>query len=171
MEGWLHFSNISAAYSSTLLLCCCCTARVTTHRHAALQRSHNKALRAATDARADAVVMNLDNVLPIPLDNNDYVKTAMELVLDGGVTQKVLQKQLQNVCVVYSSLGIKRNAGIVSMADKRREVCKGFKEIAVPGFFKWAKDSKYNLPAWLTFEKMACTTSQSGEQVDADQSG
>ena len=39
MEGWLHFSNISAAYSSTLLLCCCCTARVTTHRHAELQRS------------------------------------------------------------------------------------------------------------------------------------
>ena len=120
---------------------------------------------AETHAAIMAASMNLNNVLPIPLEYNDYVKTAMDLILDSEVSKKVLMKQGQNVCIVYSCLGVERNAGTKSTAERYAEVCKAFREIAVPGFFRWARDNNREFPAWLTFEKMGCTTMQSGEKV------
>ena len=106
--------------------------------------------------------MNLDNVLPIPLEYTDYFKTAMDIALSSDVSRKRLLKQSQYVCTVYSGLGVKRNAGIMGTAEKHREVCKGFREIAIPGFFGWAKDNNHDFPKWCPFSRPSATQGKRG---------
>lgn len=124
--------------------------------------SHCSWLRGRRDTRWS--IMNLDRVLSIPLCYSDYVKTAIDLCLSRDVKNKKLLQLAQNVCIVYSCLGVKRNGGTLSTEQKHREACKAFKEIAVPGFFKWARDNGHEFPKWLTMERMACTTMISGEK-------
>lgn len=107
--------------------------------------------------------MNLDQVTPLPLEFSGYVKTAMGLLLDNDISKKQLLKHLQNVCIVYACLGVKRNAGILSTEAKYAEAAKGYKEISVPGFFRWARDNGVTLLPWLTQEKMGHTTMNGGE--------
>ncbi|CAN0259213.1 unnamed protein product, partial [Pylaiella littoralis] len=104
--------------------------------------------------------MNLDNVLPLPLGCSDYVTTSAKLILDNDdITQKQLLKQMQNVCIVYACLAVKRNAaGIVGTDAKHAAAATGYKEIAVPGFLRWARDEGLKLPTWLTVDRMGCTT-------------
>ena len=71
-----------------------------------------------------------------------YVKTALKLVVDNTDTsQKQLLQQIQNVCIVYAFLAVKRNAGIVSTDAKHAAAARGYEEIAYPGFFRWARDN------------------------------
>ncbi|CAN0372970.1 unnamed protein product [Pylaiella littoralis] len=65
---------------------------------------------------------------------------------------------MQSVCIVYACLAVKRNAGILDKESKLAAAAKGYEEIAVPGFFRWARDNDIVLPAWLTVEKMGCST-------------
>lgn len=71
-----------------------------------------------------------------------------------------MAKQLQNVCIVYACLAVKRNAGIVGTDAKLAAAAQGYREIAVPSFFRWARDNGYTLPSWLTFDMMGRTTKQ-----------
>ncbi|CAB1104404.1 unnamed protein product [Ectocarpus sp. CCAP 1310/34] len=105
-------------------------------------------------------VMKLDNVQPLPLEFNGYVEGTLELLLGGkGLSQIKLLKHLQNVCIVYACLAVKRNAGIVSTEAKYKAAAKGYKDIAVPGFFKWLKENGIVIKqAWLTFEVMGRTS-------------
>ncbi|CAN0072073.1 unnamed protein product, partial [Pylaiella littoralis] len=104
--------------------------------------------------------MNLDETLPLPLEYSEYVKTAAKLVLldNEDITQKQLLIHMQSVCIVYACLAVKRNAGILDKESKLAAAAKGCEEIAVPGFFRWARDNDIVLPAWLTVEKMGCST-------------
>ncbi|CAN0260680.1 unnamed protein product, partial [Scytosiphon promiscuus] len=47
---------------------------------------------------------------------------------------------------------------IVGTDAKLAAAAQGFREIAVPGFFRWARDNGYTLPSWLTFDMMGRTT-------------
>ena len=131
----------------------CATAVLLCSSDTAHTASHSSRLRGRRDTRW--AIMNLDRVLPIPLCYSDYVKTAIDLSMSRDVARIKLLKQAQNVCIVYSCLGVKRNGGTLSTQDKLREACKGFMEIAVPGFFKWAKDNNHEFPAWHLWRKWA----------------
>ncbi|CAB1110555.1 unnamed protein product [Ectocarpus sp. CCAP 1310/34] len=78
--------------------------------------------------------------------------------LDGELRPDGRQvlKHLQNVCIVYACLAVKRNAGIVSTQAKHAAAAQGYKDIAVPGFFKWLQENldkeDFFLQPWLTFE-------------------
>ena len=123
------------------------------------------ALRIQTVEQHDTGNMNLDKVIPLPLKCTDYVKTALKLVVDNNdISQKQLLKQVQNVCIVYACLAVKRNAGIVSTDAKYAAAAKGYEEIAVPGFFRWARENDIVLRSWLTIPKMAQTTMVGGER-------
>ena len=51
----------------------------------------------------------------------------MKLVLDNNeISQKQLSKQVQNVCIVYACLAVKRNAGIVSTDAKYAAAARGY---------------------------------------------
>lgn len=114
--------------------------------------------------------MNLNNVLPLPLDYSEYAKTAMKLVLEGwGKNRKQLLLHMQNVCATYACLAVKRNAGIVGTDAKHAAAARCYREIAVPGFFKWAQDNSIAFPVWLTMEKMGCSTLNGGEKETACQ--
>ncbi|CAM9655205.1 unnamed protein product, partial [Hapterophycus canaliculatus] len=103
--------------------------------------------------------MNLEDVIPLPLEDNEYVAAAISLLLDDTKQTKIkVTKHLQNVCIVYACLAVKRNAGVVGNDAKHAAAAKGYKEIAVPGFFRWARDNNYTLPSWLTFDMMGRTT-------------
>ncbi|CAB1105946.1 unnamed protein product [Ectocarpus sp. CCAP 1310/34] len=114
-------------------------------------------------------VMKLDNVQPLPLEFNGYVEGTLELLLGGkGLSQIKLLKHLQNVCIVYACLAVKRNAGIVSTEAKYKAAAKGYKDIAVPGFFKWLKENGIVIKqAWLTFEVMGRTSLNGGKKTNA----
>ena len=113
-------------------------------------------------------VMKLDNVQPLPLEFNGYVEGTLELLLGGeGLSQIKLLKHLQNVCIVYACLAVKRNAGIVSTQAKDAAAAQGYKDIAVPGFFKWLmenldKEDFFRQP-WLTLEVMGKTSMKGGK--------
>lgn len=114
--------------------------------------------------------MNLDKVIPLPLENNEYVAAGMQLLLeDTKQTPVKTIKQLQNVCIVYACLAVKRNAGIVGSDAKLAAAAQGYREIAVPGFFRWARDHGYTLPSWLTFDHMGRTTRRVRTSTDAEQ--
>lgn len=131
-----------------------------TARQTVRQRAYQRVYRQHGVTRT----MNLDNVLPLPLDCSDYVTTSAKLILDNDdITQKQLLKQMQNVCIVYACLAVKRNAGIVGTDAKHAAAATGYKEIAVPGFLRWARDEGLQLPTWLTVDRMGCTTLVGGE--------
>ena len=107
---------------------------------------------------------NLDKVLPLSLDFTEYVKTAMKFVVDNpNISQKQLLKQVQNVCIVYACLAVKRNAGIVSTDAKHAAATRGYEEMAVPGLLRWAWDNGLQFRSWLTIQEMAQTTMTGGE--------
>ncbi|CAN0399169.1 unnamed protein product, partial [Pylaiella littoralis] len=69
----------------------------------------------------------------VPLVYNDYVKTSINLALENKKLFTVKQQMLfiQNVCIVYSCLAVKRNAGVVGTEAKRAAAAQGYREIAV----------------------------------------
>ncbi|CBJ30443.1 hypothetical protein Esi_0193_0009 [Ectocarpus siliculosus] len=112
-----------------------------------------------------------DGVQSLPLEFNSYAETVISMLRDrrsSGLTDAKLLKHLQNVCIVYACLTVKRNAGIVSTQAKHAAAAKGYKDIAVLGFFKWLKENleadQYFSQPWLTFEVMG-RTSMSGDAV------
>ncbi|CAB1104272.1 unnamed protein product [Ectocarpus sp. CCAP 1310/34] len=80
--------------------------------------------------------MKLDGVQSLPLEFNSYAETVISMLRDrsSGLTDAKLLKHLQNVCIVYACLAVKRNAGIVSTQAKHAASAQGYKDIAVPGF-------------------------------------
>jgi len=77
--------------------------------------------------------MNLDNVLPLPLNYTEYVRTSAKLLLDNDdISQKQLLVHMQSVCIVCACLAVKRNAGIVGTDAKRAAAAEGYEQIAVP---------------------------------------
>ncbi|CAB1100097.1 unnamed protein product [Ectocarpus sp. CCAP 1310/34] len=122
--------------------------------------------------------MKLDGVQSLPLEFNSYAETVISMLRDkrsSGLTDTKLLKHLQNVCIVYACLAVKRNAGIVSTQAKHAAVAKGYKDIAVPGFFKWLKENleadQYFSQPWLTFEVMGRTSMSGGQPGDQLPSG
>ncbi|CAM9470219.1 unnamed protein product [Ectocarpus sp. 4 AP-2014] len=117
-------------------------------------------------------VMKLDGVQSLPLEFDSNAETVISMLRDwrrNGLTDAKFLKHLQNVCIVYACLAVKRNAGIVSTQAKHAAAAKGYKDIAVPGFFKWLKenleaDKYYFSQPWLTFEEMG-RTSKIGDAV------
>ena len=86
--------------------------------------------------------MKLENVVPLPLEFDEYAEAILDVLEEEGhMTPSKLLKHLQNVCIVYAFLSVKLNAGIVSTEAKHAAAAKGYKEIAVPGFFKWLQEN------------------------------
>ncbi|CAB1103992.1 unnamed protein product [Ectocarpus sp. CCAP 1310/34] len=112
--------------------------------------------------------MKLDGVQSLPLEFNSYAETVISMLRDrsSGLTDAKLLKHLQNVCIVYACLAVKRNAGIVSTQAKHAAAPQGYKDIAVPGFFKWLQENldkeDFFLQLWLTFEVMGKTSMKGG---------
>ena len=80
----------------------------------------------------------------------------MKLVVDNtDISQKQLLKQVQNVCIVYACLAVKRNAGIVSTDAKHAAAGRGYGEISVAAFFRWAWCNGIQFRSWLTIQNMA----------------
>lgn len=109
--------------------------------------------------------MNVAHVEALPLDFNGCVQACFDLMLDGKkfMTKAKLLKHLQNVCIVYACLAIKRNDGIVGEKAKHAHAAKGFEEVAVPGFLKWASENSVALPSWLTVDMLGRSTMTGGE--------
>ena len=109
--------------------------------------------------------MKLENVVPLPLKLNEYVEATLKiLVEEARITPPKLLKHLQNVCIVYACLAVKRNAGIVSTEAKYKAAAKGYKDIAVPVFFKWLQENgvEFKMP-WLTLDVRGRSTMSGGE--------
>ncbi|CAB1097477.1 unnamed protein product [Ectocarpus sp. CCAP 1310/34] len=112
--------------------------------------------------------MKLDGVQSLSLEFNSYAETVIPMLRDrsSGLTDAKLLKHLQNVCIVYACLAVKRNAGIVSTQAKHAAAAQGYKDIAVPGFFKWLQETLDNedffLQPWLTFEVMGKASLKEG---------
>lgn len=106
-----------------------------------------------------AMNINVGNVLLLPLEYNEYAKTANKLLLDNNdMTQQKLTKILQNVCLIYACLGVKRNAGIVGSDAKYASAAQRSERPLCQELFRWARNEGITFPAWLTREKMECTT-------------
>ena len=84
--------------------------------------------------------MKLENVVPFPLfplEINEYVEATLDILGEEvRMTPTKLLKHLRSVCIVYACLAVKRNGRIVSTQAKHAAVAKGYKDIAVPSFFK-----------------------------------
>ncbi|CAB1108003.1 unnamed protein product [Ectocarpus sp. CCAP 1310/34] len=71
--------------------------------------------------------MKLDGVQSLPLEFNSHAETAISMLRDrsSGLTDAKLLKHLQNACIVYTCLAVKRNAGIVSTQAKHAAAAQG----------------------------------------------
>ncbi|CAM9224471.1 unnamed protein product, partial [Pylaiella littoralis] len=58
---------------------------------------------------------------------------------------------------------VKRNAGVVGTEAKRAAAAQGYREIAVPGFFRWARDNDITFPSELTMKRIGATSIDGGE--------
>ena len=71
--------------------------------------------------------MKLKNVVPLPLEFNEYAEATLDtLGEEACMTPTKLFKHLQNVCIVYACLAVKRNAGIVSTEAIHAAAAKGY---------------------------------------------
>ncbi|CAN0125262.1 unnamed protein product [Ascophyllum nodosum] len=105
-------------------------------------------------------VTKLENVVPLPLELNEYAEATLDIFgQEARMSPIKLLKHLQNVCIVYACLAVKRNAGIVNIEAKHAAAAKAFKDIAVLGFFKWLQKNgiEFKMP-WLTLDVMGRPT-------------
>lgn len=65
---------------------------------------------------------------------------------------------------MHACLAVKRNAGIVGTDAKHKAAARGHKDIALPGFFRWARGNKVVFPTWLGAEKMGQATMRGDEK-------
>ena len=109
--------------------------------------------------------MSDPHVEPLPLDFNGCVEAAFEIVLKENtyMTRTKILKQLQNVCIVYACLAVKRNHRVIREKAKQKDAATGFQEGAVPGFLKWVSLNRVSLPPWLAREMFGKSTMGGGE--------
>ena len=110
-------------------------------------------------------VTKLENVVPLPLELNEYAEATLDIFgQEARMSPIKLLKHLQNVCIVYACLAVKRNAGIVNIEAKHAAAAKAFKDIAVLGFFKWLQKNgiAFKMP-WLTLDVMGRPTMSGGK--------
>ena len=110
--------------------------------------------------------MNVPHVEPLPVDFNGCIKAAFEMIIKEStyMTRTKILKQLQNVCIVYACLAVKRIDGVIGERAKQKDAATGFQEVVVPGFLKWASLNGVSLPPWLTREMFGKSTMGGGER-------
>ncbi|CAB1111815.1 unnamed protein product [Ectocarpus sp. CCAP 1310/34] len=91
--------------------------------------------------------MKLDGVQSLPLEFNSYTETVISMLRDrsSGLTDAKLLNKAPPEHVHRA---------------KHAAAAQGYKDIAVPGFFKWLQENldKEDLQPWLTFEVMGKTS-------------
>ncbi|CAB1107341.1 unnamed protein product [Ectocarpus sp. CCAP 1310/34] len=118
--------------------------------------------------------MKLDGVQSLPLKFNSYAEAVISMLRDrsSGLTDAKLLKHLQNGCIVYACLAVKRNAGIVSTQARHAAAAQGYKDIAVPGFIKRLQENldkeDFFLQPWLTCEVMGKSSMKGGAVLFTD---
>ena len=120
--------------------------------------------KAAETASSTSATMDLPSCESLPLGFNGFAKATFD-PLDNNdyMTKPRVLKLLQEVCIVYACLAVKRNDGVVGEKAKHNDAARGYQDIVVPGFLKWARENGIKLPVWLAMDMFGRSTMFGGE--------
>ena len=98
------------------------------------------------------------------------MEATFELLLaeSSFMTKAKLLKHVQNVCIMYACLGVKRNDGCVGEKAKHKDAAEAYRDVVVPFFLRWAKENSVKLPTWLTFDMLGRSTMTGGKERSYD---
>ena len=130
----------------------------------------SRVYKAAETASSTSPTMSLGPDNTLPLEFNVFVEATFELLLaeSSFMTKAKLLKHVQNVCIMYACLGVKRNDGCVGEKAKHKDAAEAYRDVVVPFFLRWAKENSVKLPTWLTFDMLGRSTMTGGKERSYD---